>query len=130
MPRPRRKLPDATQLAPHVEPINVGDQAAPPPVIPEPARPRVERRHRAGSEDLPLYRKLVRIEGRFRPDQIDELNRLTRQVMANRKATGERITSNTLVRLAVDLLLAHAENLRGDTEDELRESLIPESGTL
>lgn len=127
MPRPRRKLPDATQLAPHVEPINVGDQAAP--VIPAPARPHVERRHRAGSEDLPLYRKLVRIEGRLRPDQVDELNKLTRQVMANRQATGERITSNTLVRLAVDLLLAHADKLSGDTEDQLRESLIPESGT-
>jgi hypothetical protein len=128
MPRPRRKLPDATQLAPHVEPINVGDQAAPS-VIPAPAHPRPERRHRAGSEDLPLYRKLVRTEGRFRPDQVDALNQLARHVMANRQTPAERITANTLVRLAVDLLLAHADKLSGDTEDQLRESLIPESGT-
>ncbi|PRY28585.1 hypothetical protein, partial [Umezawaea tangerina] len=88
------------------------------------------RRHRAGTEDLPLYRRLVRTEGRFRPDQIDALNRLSRQVMADRQAKGERITPNTLVRLAVDLLLAHADDLRGDTEDQLRASLIPDPTPL
>jgi hypothetical protein len=39
------------------------------------------------------------------------------------KGAGERITENTLVRLAIDLLLANAGQLQGSTEDELRRSL-------
>jgi hypothetical protein len=37
--------------------------------------------------------------------------------------SGERITDNTLIRVAVDLLLTRADQLRGSTEDELRKSL-------
>jgi hypothetical protein len=35
----------------------------------------------------------------------------------------ERITENTLIRVAVDLLLARARKLHGLTEDELRKSV-------
>ncbi|WNV86642.1 hypothetical protein [Umezawaea sp. Da 62-37] len=91
--------------------------------------PHTGRRHRAGSDDLPLYRQLVRTEGRLRPDQIDALTRLSRDLMADRHTKSERITPNTLVRLAVDLLLAHTDTLHGDTEDQLRRSLIPEPDT-
>lgn len=36
---------------------------------------------------------------------------------------GERITDNTLIRVAVDLLLARAGELNGTTEDSLRQSV-------
>jgi hypothetical protein len=38
----------------------------------------------------------------------------------------ERITENTLIRIAIDVLLAHAAGLRGSTEDELRTSVTSE----
>ncbi len=46
--------------------------------------------------------------------------------MRRRPVKAERITENTLIRVAIDLLLAHADELRGSTEDELRESVTSE----
>jgi len=72
---------------------------------------------------------MVRIEGRLRPDQVEALARLRRHLAAQRTQRTERWTDNTLVRVAVDLLLAHADRLHGNTEDELRESVLRESVT-
>ena len=60
---------------------------------------------------------------RLRADQLDELARLRRALNRQRGGEGERITENTLIRVAVDLLLTQAGRLRGATEDELRESV-------
>ncbi|MGH3223058.1 MAG: hypothetical protein ACRDPY_30945 [Streptosporangiaceae bacterium] len=49
--------------------------------------------------------------------------RLRRGLNRQRGGEGERITENTLIRVAVDLLLARAGDLRGGTEDELRDSV-------
>ena len=58
------------------------------------------------------------------PRQLNELTVLRRVLNRRRpKGAGERITENTLVRLAIDLLLANAGQLQGSTEDELRRSL-------
>jgi hypothetical protein len=40
-----------------------------------------------------------------------------------RSGAGERITENTLIRIGVSLLLSRASELRGTTEEELRQSL-------
>lgn len=40
-----------------------------------------------------------------------------------RGGAGERITENTLIRVAISLLLSRASELRGTTEEELRQSL-------
>ncbi|WP_229716300.1 hypothetical protein [Mangrovihabitans endophyticus] len=57
-------------------------------------------------------------------DQVDALAVLTRQLGRRRtQRGGERLTDNTLIRIAVDLLLDRAEQLRGNTEDELLASL-------
>jgi hypothetical protein len=40
-----------------------------------------------------------------------------------RAGDGEQITENTLIRVAVDMLLGSADRLRSSTEDELRESV-------
>src|SRR3546814_6262536 len=46
--------------------------------------------------------------------------------MRRRRVKDERITENTLIRVAIDLLLAHQDQLQGATEEELRESVTSE----
>ncbi|WP_038059339.1 hypothetical protein [Thermus amyloliquefaciens] len=58
----------------------------------------------------PKYLTYVRKECRLRPDQLDALTALARKLNRERKG-GERITENTLIRWAVDLLL---EKLRSE----------------
>ena len=71
---------------------------------------------------VPKYLTLIRKEARLREDQIDELTTLMRRLNRSRNG-GERITENTLIRVAVDLLLSRADELGGDTEDKLRNSV-------
>lgn len=75
------------------------------------------------------YQQMVRFEGRLRPDQVGKLDELRRRVAADRGARDQRITNNTLVRVAIDLLLAHAGQLAGDTEQQLRASVVPDADT-
>lgn len=65
-----------------------------------------------------------RKEARLRPDQAEQLTHLARALQRARpKMPGERITDNTLIRVAVDLLLQRQDRLVGHTEDELRASV-------
>lgn len=73
---------------------------------------------------LAKFARLVRKDARLRADQDAALSTLTKTLMRRRRVKTERITGNTLIRVAIDLLLAHAESLRGSTEDELRRSVI------
>lgn len=74
--------------------------------------------------EVPPYLRLTRKEVRFREEQLESLDRVVRRlVRARRGGGGERITENTLVRVAVDLLLARADELSGATEAELLRSL-------
>jgi hypothetical protein len=99
---------------------------------PEPRRPaprRVARVPRdAGTagvteSQVPKWQRLERKELRLRADQLDELARIRRTLNRQRRGEGERITENTLIRVAVDMLLGRAGKLRGTTEDELRKSV-------
>jgi hypothetical protein len=77
---------------------------------------------------VPKYLKLKRREARVYAEQADELTLLTRRLNTARRlpdgtTTGERITDNTLLRLAIDLLLARTDDLKGTTEEELAASL-------
>ncbi|NNH21877.1 hypothetical protein HLB09_02005 [Pseudokineococcus marinus] len=77
---------------------------------------------------VPKYLQLVRREARMHSGQVSELANLTRALnearrRGGRSGVGERITDNTLVRVAVDLLLQDPQRLRGTTEDELRASV-------
>ncbi len=72
----------------------------------------------------PKYEQLDRLEALLRPGQIEDLERLAREV-SRRRAKGrrsERITKNTMVRIAVAVLLAHGDRLTGDTEHELEQA--------
>ena len=91
--------------------------------------PRPPRRARAAGtagvteSQTPKWQSLERKELRLRADQVDELARLRRALNRQRGGEGERITENTLIRVAVDILLGRADRLRGTTEDELRKSV-------
>ena len=99
---------------------------------PEPRRPaprRVARSPRDAATNgvtesqIPKWQRLERKELRLRADQLDELARIRRTLNRQRGGEGERITDNTLIRVAVDMLLGRAGKLRGTTEDELRKSV-------
>lgn len=73
---------------------------------------------------VPKYLRLVRKEARLSTEQFDALTDLARRLNRRKpKGVGERITENTLIRVAVDQLLAESERLEGTTEDELLTSL-------
>jgi hypothetical protein len=75
------------------------------------------------SQTLPKYAQLVPFNLRLREDQVAALAELERAVMKRRKQKGgERITKNTLIRVAVDYLIANADKLEGDTEESLIQS--------
>lgn len=63
-----------------------------------------------------LSPKYVQLRG----DQQIELDVVARELQAARSHKGERITANTVIRVAVDVILAHRSRLVGDTEEELR----------
>lgn len=75
-------------------------------------------------DDAPRYLTFTRTEARLRQDQLEDLAALRRTVAANRTDKTERITDNTLLRLAVDLLMDHAGRIRGNTEEQMRRSLL------
>jgi hypothetical protein len=112
--------------APAGEPLAAAPEAPAPRRSPAPHGPRVRR----GSDtaevtesQTPKWQRLERKELRLRADQLDELARIRRTLNRQRRGEGERITENTLIRVAVDLLLTRAGRLRGTTEDELRKSV-------
>lgn len=96
---------------------------------PRPARATTPARSRqavgeGSTNSEPHYLQLTRKEARFRDEQIADLTQLSRRLNRSKDpAATERITENTLIRVAVDLLLAQADRLSGSTESELRQSV-------
>lgn len=83
--------------------------------------------HGMASEDQPdrLRSKYAQI----RADQQSALDELARDLQdAKSRRGGERITANTLIRVAIDVVLACGPRLSGDTEQELREGLFQQLG--
>lgn len=85
-------------------------------------RKRLDREQAKGNESVPKFQQLIRKEARVREDQYAALSALARMLMRSRAARAERITENTLIRIAIDLLLEHRDLLRGSNEDALRKS--------
>lgn len=67
-----------------------------------------------------LSPKYVQLRG----DQQIELDVLARELQAARTRKAERITANTVIRVAVDVLLKRRGVLVGDTEAELLSSFL------
>ena len=89
------------------------------------ARARVDAESPVEERGLAKFARLARKDARIRADQDAALTALAKGLMRRRPAKSERITENTLIRIAIDFLLFHAEDLRGSTEDELRNSVLP-----
>ena len=77
----------------------------------------------AGDSSAPSYLRYVRKETRLREDQQNQLTVQARRLNRAKKTQGARITENSLIRVAVDLLLARIERASGDDEDAIRKSL-------
>ena len=78
----------------------------------------------AAALPLPKYLALLRKEARLRGDQVDALASLARRMnRAKADKGGERITENTLIRVAVDWLLSRDEPVGASSEEEIRRSL-------
>jgi hypothetical protein len=132
---PRQSVADLLSEAGHeapVVPVVLPSRPAPPKAPartrrapgPRAARPAPESRTAGVTESQTAkWKGLERKELRLRADQLDELARLRRLLNRQRAGDGERITENTLIRVAVDMLLSRADRLRGTTEDELRKSV-------
>ncbi len=126
--RPERRRPAGQQLPPRLEaraePIHLHG-------LPDPSPTKTTTESQTPvvtdsvdqNDEVPRYLRLVRKEARVRDDQAEALAALRRRVLRQRRDRTEPITDNTLLRVAVDLLLAHQAELAGDTEDELRASL-------
>lgn len=121
--------PERQPLKPEVEPIlgsSEGGQVAggqsQTPEVPDSPTPEVPDSYSSGD---PKWTTLERKEARLRADQLTDLADLRRHVNAQRRDRSEIITDNTLIRVAVDLLLEHSHRLRGDTEEDLRRSVLP-----
>lgn len=85
-----------------------------------------QQRHGAENALVPKFQRLTRKETRVREDQYASLSAVARRLMRTRRVRTERITENTLIRVAIDLLLIHESELRGSNETELRKSVTSE----
>lgn len=70
------------------------------------------------------WKSFERKETRLRPDQLEWLEQ-TRKALNQRRGVGagERLTDNTLIRLAIDALREREGDLSGATEEELARNL-------
>lgn len=75
-------------------------------------------------DDAALRPKYVQI----RPDQWTDLDELARELQDAKSKGGQRITANTVIRIAIDLILTKAALLSGDTEEEIRQNLLEQIG--
>jgi hypothetical protein len=110
---------------PEPEPAPTAAETAAPVIAPDHA---ARRRSRRGPKNPTpgqwvRYDELERKETRLRTDQYGRLSDLSRSLNRLRAGKGERITENTLIRVAVDLLLTREPDLAGTTEIELRKSV-------
>jgi len=69
------------------------------------------------------YSDFQRKETRLRADQQNALTEHARRLNRAKGTSGARITDNTLIRVAVDLLLSKADKLAGRNEAELGRAL-------
>lgn len=124
----------ATEAAPAVEqapapaPAPVDQVAAPATPTPPAASPRklAAKRERPApaARSGAVTEDYERKETWLRSDQQVDLDQLAKRLQrAKDPSEKTRITANTLIRVAVDALLEHADELQGDTEAQIRESV-------
>jgi hypothetical protein len=113
---------NAEAAAPAANPIKVRQARSSSPTPPaskkvsEPSEP-------AADSHAPTYLRYVRKETRLREDQQNRLTLEARRLNRAKKTKGARITENSLIRVAVDVLLAQIDRAAGDDEDAIRKSM-------
>jgi hypothetical protein len=118
----------------------VTPEPTPPAALPEPAaapvaitggagedqtdsRPAARPRRKTSSKAK--YAQLTPKMARIREEQYDRLTELARALERRRPTSvGERITENTLIRVAIDLLLTRSQALHGINEAELLNTVL------
>jgi hypothetical protein len=129
-----RRPSNTTYAAPESSPdtadrSSTSSPASPASVAAEPVAAASGARRRRATRAQPVpgewvrYDEYERKEARLRPDQYGRLSTTSRALNRARRGRGERITENTLIRVAIDLLLARDHEIRGATEVEIRRSL-------
>ena len=79
---------------------------------------------------IPKFMTYEVLTARLRGDQIDFLSELERRIMRNRTTKGERITKNSLLRAAVDMLhMVQLDPREIADENELRQRVLSEIGS-
>lgn len=119
------KLDEPVATAPATTPAvsKSGTEATMQPPAERPSRAVAPRRDSSPARTVGGYRSYERKEARLRPDQYARLTEESRRLNRAKKPGGERITENTLIRIAIDLLLERSDNLAGASEGELRKSV-------
>lgn len=82
------------------------------------------------SNRVPKYLSLERKEVRLPSEHIDELTRIVRRLNRQKRGKDERITENTLIRIAVALLVEAGDEISGNNEQELLQSCRERLGKL
>jgi hypothetical protein len=59
-----------------------------------------------GTSELPKFATLLPVTARLSEAQIEFLDTMERRIMRNRRRRKERITKNTLIRAAIELLMS------------------------
>lgn len=119
-PSPPQSVETTPAVAPASEPQRSEPRAS------RPASPRESSSTKAKPPvvgESPLYMNFERKEARLRADQYAELTAHARRLNKTKGTGGERITENTLIRIAIDLLLPRLDQASGRDEGELRESV-------
>ena len=121
--------PQVAPIKPEREPAPRVEAPAPTPgpqqEDPKPSASRPPKREASvrTEEPGPGYLRFVRKETRLREDQQNQLTLAARRLNRAKAAGTPRITDNTLIRVAVDLLLSRIERATGDDEVALLESI-------
>jgi hypothetical protein len=118
---------ESAEAAPPATPLTERRPSAPP-APPKPARKREKKTvasepRSIQNKERPLFSSLERKEARLREDQYTSLTAHARRLNKAKGTGGERITENTLIRVAIDLLLSQVDRLEGATEQELTDSV-------
>lgn len=91
-----------------------------------PRKPTVKKQPRStpAARSGAVTEEYERKETWLRLDQQVDLDQLAKRLQrAKDPSEKTRITANTIIRVAVDALLEHADELQGDTEAQIRESV-------
>lgn len=126
-----KPAPDASTATPQAAPpareraITESEPAPQPDSAPGPSTSSPSRPSRSKAQETqgPAYLHLVRKDTRLREDQLNDLTVHARRLNRAKAAGTPRITDNTLIRVAVDLLLGRVTSARGADEQALLESL-------